>query len=75
MPLQVQEVCRMVCTRSARLTAAAIAGVLTRLGHPAGMGGSSSAGGIQPPRVVIAFDGSVFSKYSKYRCHGGWLSS
>ncbi len=69
MPPQVQEVCRLVCTRSARLTAAAIAGVLKRLGHPAGTGGSSE-GGAAPPRVVIAFDGSVFSKYSKYRCGG-----
>ena len=61
---QVQEVCALVCTRSARLTAAAIAGVLKRLGHPAGTGG---AVGTDTPRVVVAFDGSVFSKYDKYR--------
>lgn len=62
----VQEVCRLVCSRSARLTAAAIAGVLKRLGHVAGTGGSGTSIA-PPPRVVIAFDGSVFSKYNKYR--------
>lgn len=56
-----------MCSRSARLTAAAIAGVLKRLGHVAGTGGSGTSIA-PPPRVVIAFDGSVFSKYNKYRC-------
>ena len=63
--------CRLVCTRSARLTAAAIAGVLKRMGHPAGAGaGAGAAGGSEapaPPRVVVAFDGSVFAKYAQYR--------
>ncbi|KAL4854923.1 Hexokinase-1 [Chlorella vulgaris] len=61
----VQEVCQLVCLRSARLCAAAIAGVLKRIGHP---GGSGTAGQDVPvPCVVVAVDGSVFAKYPKYR--------
>lgn len=61
----VQEVCQLVCLRSARLCAAAIAGVLKRIGHP---GGNGTAGQDVPvPRVVVAVDGSVFAKYPKYR--------
>jgi hexokinase len=67
-----QEVCRLVCLRSARLCAAAIAGVLKRSGHPCGGGGAgdgpSSTGGSSSQRVVVAVDGSVFSKYRQYRC-------
>jgi hexokinase len=63
--VQVQEVCQLVCLRSARLCAAAIAGVLKRIGHP---GGNGTAGQDVPvPRVVVAVDGSVFAKYPKYR--------
>ena len=67
-----QEVCRLVCLRSARLCAAAIAVVLKRSGHPCGGGGggggpSSSSGSSSPPKVVVAVDGSVFTKYRQYR--------
>lgn len=65
---QVQEVCQLVCLRSARLCAAAITGMLQRVGHPCGSraaGGSGSAG--PAPPVVVAVDGSVFEKYDKFR--------
>lgn len=64
--------CQLVCLRSARLCAAAIAGILQRAGHPCG--GASASGGAASapaPHVVVAVDGSVFAKYSKYRCGGG----
>lgn len=61
--LQVQEVCQLVCLRSARLCAAAIAGILKRVGHPCGTGSSQGT----PPPVVVAVDGSVFAKYGQYR--------
>ncbi|KAL4423126.1 hypothetical protein ABPG77_004809 [Micractinium sp. CCAP 211/92] len=64
----VQEVCQLVCLRSARLCAAAITGMLQRMGHPCGSraaGGSGSAG--PAPPVVVAVDGSVFEKYDKFR--------
>ncbi|EFN50437.1 hypothetical protein CHLNCDRAFT_144017 [Chlorella variabilis] len=35
------------------------------MGHPAGGGGGG--GEAAPPHVVVAVDGSVFAKYSKYR--------
>lgn len=64
---QVQEVCQLVCLRSARLCAAAIAGVLHKAGHPSGGSGSTGSNGSAPPPVVVAVDGSVFAKYRSYR--------
>lgn len=66
--LQVQEVCQLVCLRSARLCAAAITGILQRVGHPCGSCGAGGSGSSGPaPPVVVAVDGSVFEKYGKYR--------
>ncbi|KAL4458290.1 hypothetical protein ABPG75_013155 [Micractinium tetrahymenae] len=66
----VQEVCQLVCLRSARLCAAAITGVLQRVGHPCGScsaGGGGSGSGAPAPPVAIAVDGSVFEKYARFR--------
>jgi hexokinase len=50
-----QEVCRLVCTRAARLCAAAIAAVLERCQTE------------KDAPVVIGVDGSVFAKYGAFR--------
>ena len=54
----VKSVCELVARRSARLCAAAVAGVLQHM-----QSGSEEPLG----HVVIAVDGSVFTKFPKYR--------
>jgi hexokinase len=57
---QVQEVCRLVGVRGARLMAAAIAGILRHLRRDGDAGGSC-------PRNLVAMDGAVARKYTAYR--------
>lgn len=59
----VRRVCRLAALRSARLAAAATAGVLKHAGYSTGDGSGGGSGG----RVVVAVDGSVFAKYDKYK--------
>lgn len=65
--LQVREVCQLVCLRGARLCAAAITGILQRVGHPCGSCAAGGGDAGPAPPVVVAVDGSVFEKYAKYR--------
>lgn len=62
--VQVQEVCLLVTQRSARLVAAAIAALLRHSGRGC-QDDASSQGEVQ--HTVIAVDGSVFSKFPKFR--------
>lgn len=52
---QVQEVCQLVAVRGARLTAAAIAGMLRHLGR-------DDRSGPDAPRNVVAVEGAVLRK-------------
>lgn len=54
-PQQVQEVCQLVAVRGARLTAAAIAGMLRHLGR-------DDRSGADAPRNVVAVEGAVLRK-------------
>eukprot|EP00887_Chlorella_sp_A99_P006231 scaffold3.g6231.t1 len=56
-----RRVCELVAVRSARLAAAAVAGVLK---HTGACGGPGAPAG---QRVVVAVDGSLFAKYPKYK--------
>ena len=55
LPQQVQEVCQLVAVRGARLTAAAIAGMLRHLGR-------DDRSGADAPRNVVAVEGAVLRK-------------
>lgn len=56
---QVQEVCQLVAVRGARLTAAAIAGMLRHLGR-------DDRSGPDAPRNVVAVEGAVMRKCASF---------
>ncbi|XP_031109439.1 hexokinase-1 [Ipomoea triloba] len=57
----VVEVCDIVATRAARLSAAGIVGILKKLGR------DSSKAGENNKRSVVAVDGGLFEHYTKFR--------
>lgn len=57
--LQVQEVCRLVCQRSARLIALGVAALLRQMGRDGSEGPA--------PRTAVVVDGGVAAHYAAHR--------
>ena len=71
--VQVQEVCLLVTTRSASLTAAAIVGILRHLQRSGSQQGASPRDRKDVPRNIVAVDGGIFAHYHIYRHLVGYI--